>query len=177
MSRPHYNVLILCTGNSARSILAEALINREGSGRFRAFSAGSKPRGVPNPTGLKLLAELGYDISGFRSKSWDEFAGPDAPKMDFIITVCDSASGEQCPYWPGHPMVAHWGIEDPADVGDTEAERRAAFVTAYEQLRARVAAFVALPIASMDTAKLKSALNEIGRLDGATDLALTGKEA
>jgi arsenate reductase len=172
-----YNVLVLCTGNSARSILAEALINREGKGKFHAFSAGSHPKGTPNPVGLKLLAELGYDISGFRSKSWDEFAGPGAPKMDFIVTVCDSAAGEACPYWPGHPLTAHWGIPDPADVGETEEERRAAFLDAYRRLAARVTAFVNLPVETMDLGALKAALAEIGRLEGATDLALAGKVA
>ena len=118
-SRP-INILILCTANSARSILGEALIQRLGQGRFRAFSAGSQPRGIPNPTGLKLLESLGHDISGFRSKSWDEFAGTDAPQMDIVITVCDSAAGESCPLWPGAPVKAHWGIPDPAGKGETE---------------------------------------------------------
>mgnify|MGYP000577185277 CR=1 FL=1 len=157
------HVLFVCTGNSARSILAEALINREGRGRFKAFSAGSQPKGVPNPAGLGLLAELGYDTSHFRSKSWTEFNGPDAPQMDFIITVCDSAAGESCPVWPGHPLRAHWGIPDPADVGDTDAERRVAFLEAYRRLSARVTAFVNLPVEALDLDSMKQELERTGR--------------
>ncbi len=166
-----YNVLILCTGNSARSIMAEAILNREGKGRFKAYSAGSRPKGAPNPAGLKLLAELGYDVTGFRSKSWDEFAGPDAPAMDFILTVCDTAAGEACPYWPGHPLVGHWGIPDPVDSGATGAERRAAFLEAYRRLSARISAFVNLPVETMDLATLKAELARIGGMDGATDMS------
>lgn len=171
MSGKVYNVLVLCTGNSARSILAEALINRLGAGRFRAYSAGSQPKGVPNPVGLALLTELGYDVSGFRSKSWNEFAGEAAPTMDFIVTVCDSAAGEACPYWPGVPLVAHWGIPDPADVGANEQERRAAFQLAYDRLKCRVEAFVTLSIEQLSQDELRQHLAEIGRLDGATTLA------
>ncbi len=177
MSQKSYNVLILCTGNSARSILAEALINREGKGRFRAFSAGSQPKGIPNPAGLKLLDELGYDTAGFRSKSWSEFDGPDAPKMDFIITVCDSAAGESCPVWPGHPLVAHWGIPDPADVGETDAGRRAAFLEAYRHLSARITDFVNLPVETLDLSSLKQELARIGQMEGATPMAINGKAA
>lgn len=177
MSDKTYNVLVLCTGNSARSILAEALINREGKGRFRAFSAGSQPKGVPNPAGLKLLAELGYDTAGFRSKSWTEFDGPDAPQMDFIITVCDSAAGESCPVWPGHPLKAHWGIPDPADVGETDTARRAAFLEAYRRLSARVTTFVNLPVETLDLANLKQELARIGQMEGATEMAIHGKAA
>lgn len=172
-----HNVLILCTGNSARSILAEAIINREGQGRFRAFSAGSQPKGEPNPFALDLLGALGYQTADLRSKSWSEFAEPGAPKMDFIITVCDSAAGEACPIWPGHPLVAHWGIPDPAGVEGTAAQKRAAFEEAYRRLMSRVTALVNLPVESLPLKDLKARLAEIGRMDGATDLALTGKVA
>jgi protein-tyrosine-phosphatase/DNA-binding transcriptional ArsR family regulator len=174
MTDKTYSVLILCTGNSARSILAEALINREGAGRFKAYSAGSQPKDEPNPVGLDLLASLGYDTSGFRSKSWTEFAGPEAPQMDFIITVCDSAHGEACPHWPGHPLVAHWGIPDPAAVEGTADQKRAAFETTYRQLTQRVTALVNLPITDLSLPELRERLAEIGRMDGATDLALAG---
>ncbi len=167
-----YNVLILCTGNSARSILAEAILNREGEGRFRAYSAGSRPKGNANPLALSLLSELGYDVSGFRSKSWDEFAGVDAPKMDFIVTVCDSAAGEACPFWPGHPLVVHWGIPDPASVSGTDAEKRAAFLEAYRRLSSRITTFVNLDVEKFDLATLKRKLVEIGGMEGATDMAL-----
>ncbi len=167
-----YNVLILCTGNSARSILAEAILNREGAGRFRAFSAGSHPKGSPNPLALSLLSELGYDVSGLRSKSWEEFAGADAPKMDFIVTVCDSAAGEACPFWPGHPLVVHWGIPDPASVGGTDAEKRAAFLDAYRLLSNRITTFANLDIENFDLATLKRKLVEIGGMEGATEMAL-----
>ena len=140
-------------------------------GRFRAFSAGSHPKGVPNPVGLQLLASLGYDVSGFRSKSWSEFAGDGAPKMDFIVTVCDSAAGESCPYWPGHPLVAHWGIPDPAGVDGTDEQKRTAFQTAYNRLLNRIKAFVALPIEQLPMAELKKRLADIGQMDGSTDLA------
>jgi arsenate reductase len=172
-----YNVLILCTGNSARSILAEAIINREGKGRFHAFSAGSQPKGKPNPFGLKLLFDLGYDTAGLRSKSWEEFGGADAPKMDFIITVCDNAAGEACPYWPGHPLVAHWGIPDPADIDGTEDQKRAAFQEAYRRLMNRVTALINLPVEQLSLPELKAALMEIGRMEGATELARDGKAA
>lgn len=177
MSDKAHNVLILCTGNSARSILAEAIINREGHGRFRAFSAGSQPKGKPNPVTLELLAGLGYDTRDLRSKSWTEFAEPGAPKMDFIITVCDAAAGESCPYWPGHPLVAHWGIPDPADVTGTHEQKRAAFQEAYRRLMCRVTAFVNLPIDQLALNELKARLAEIGKMDGATGLALSGKAA
>lgn len=163
-----YNVLILCTGNSARSILAEAIINREGAGRFRAFSAGSQPKGMPNPVGIELLKSLGYETSAFRSKSWNEFSGAGAPAMDIVITVCDSAAGEACPLWPGVPVVAHWGIPDPADAGETQAERLEAFKVAYRRLEARIQALVALPIETMSVAELKARLAEIGQMEGAT---------
>jgi protein-tyrosine-phosphatase/DNA-binding transcriptional ArsR family regulator len=167
-----YNVLILCTGNSARSILAEAILNKEGAGRFRAYSAGSRPKGNPHPLALSLLSELGYDISGFRSKSWEEFAGVDAPKMDFIVTVCDSAAGEACPFWPGHPLVVHWGIADPASVSGGDAERRAAFLEAYRRLMSRITTFVNLDVEKDDLATLKRKLIEIGGMEGATPMTL-----
>ncbi len=171
------NVLVLCTGNSARSILAEALLNKEGQGRIRAFSAGSQPKEAPNPHALALLQELGYDTTAFRSKSWSEFAGPEAPQMDFIVTVCDSAAGETCPYWPGHPLVAHWGIPDPAAVEGSDAEKRAAFMDTYRRLTARVTAFVNLDIARLDLPTLKQKLAEIGGMDGATEMALLQSRA
>jgi arsenate reductase len=165
------NILILCTANSARSILGEALINRLGEGRFKGYSAGSHPRGEPNPDGLAMLADKGYDISGFASKSWDVFAGPDAPQMDIVITVCDSAAGEACPLWPGMPVKAHWGIPDPAHQGETPQARRAAFEEAYRLLELRVKALAGLPVETMGGQDLRRALAEIGRLDGATQMA------
>lgn len=171
------NVLILCTGNSARSILAEAILNREGAGRFRAYSAGSQPKGEPNAHALSLLRELGYGTDGFRSKSWDEFARPGAPTMDFIVTVCDSAAGEACPYWPGHPLVAHWGIPDPAGVEGTDAEKRAAFMEAYRRLSSRISEFVNLDVERQDLATLKTRLAEIGAMEGATAMARQGHAA
>ncbi len=177
MSEKLYNVLVLCTGNSARSILAEALLNEKGLGRIRAFSAGSRPNGEPNPHALAMLTDLGYETAGFRSKSWDEFAGPDAPRMDLIVTVCNSAAGEACPYWPGHPLVAHWGIADPAAVEGSDADKRAAFMETYRQLSARVSAFVDLDFEKLDLVTLKEKLAEIGAMDGATELALRGASA
>jgi protein-tyrosine-phosphatase len=145
MAEPAYNVLFICTGNSARSIMAEAILNREGEGRFHAYSAGSKPAGSVNPHALSLLQNLGYDISAFRSKSWDEFAGPDAPVMDFVFTVCDDAAGEVCPIWPGHPAMSHWGVPDPARVVGSPAEVQLAFDEAYRMLATRIATFTSLP--------------------------------
>jgi arsenate reductase len=165
------NILILCTGNSARSILAEAILNREGAGRYSAYSAGSQPKGEPNPHAIALLQSLGYDTSGFRSKSWDEFAGPCAPVMDLVITVCDSAAGEACPYWPGHPLVAHWGIPDPAAVEGADDEKREAFARAYRLLMARISAFMALDLDRMDAGSIKRRLDDIGAMEGATDMA------
>ena len=164
-----YNVLFLCTGNSARSILAEALLNKEGAGRFRAFSAGSFPHGQVHPMSLELLRSLGFETEGLRSKSWDEFVGPDAPPIDFIFTVCDDAAGETCPIWPGHPMTAHWGIEDPARV---EGEgQRDAFLTALRYLRRRIELFLALPLESIDKLALKNRLRQIGQQAGASEAA------
>jgi len=158
-----YNVLVLCTGNSARSILGEALFNTLGKGRFRAFSAGSKPAGKPNPYALELLQQAGHSIEGLRSKSWDEFAVPGAPEIDFIFTVCDNAAGETCPIWPGHPATAHWGLPDPAHIEDV-AEKRAAFKKVYEQLARRIQLFMSLPIDKLDKLTLKEKLAEIGKI-------------
>ncbi|MGE0179646.1 MAG: arsenate reductase ArsC [Sphingomonas sp.] len=160
MSRPPYNVLFLCTGNSARSILAEALLNRDGAGRFRAFSAGSLPKGQVHPMALELLTELGFAGDRLRSKSWDEFARPDAPEMDFIFTVCDAAAGETCPVWPGHPATAHWGIEDPASV-EGEGQRQA-FALALAYLRNRISLFLNLPLESLDRMSVQHRLQAIG---------------
>ncbi|UXS01272.1 arsenate reductase ArsC [Agrobacterium tumefaciens] len=163
-----YNVLFLCTGNSARSILAEAILNKEGAGRFRAYSAGGQPKGGVNPHALQELNVLGYDATGFSSKSWDVFSGPDAPEMDFIFTVCDSAAGEACPVWIGHPMTAHWGIEDPAAVEGSEVEIQRAFAQAARFLKNRITAFINLPIASIDRMALEQHVRQIGSLDGAS---------
>ena len=163
-----YNVLFLCTGNSARSILAESILTKDGAGRFRAFSAGSQPKGAVNPFALKVLGSFEYPTEGFRSKSWEEFAQPDAPIMDFVFTVCDSAAGEACPVWPGQPMTAHWGIEDPAAVVGRDIEKEKAFVAAFRYMRNRIAVFTALPVASLDKAALGTKLREIGRSEGAT---------
>lgn len=156
------NVLFLCTGNSARSILAEAILAREGQGRFNAYSAGSLPKGEVHPLTLAVLRSLDYDVSGFHSKSWDAFAGPDAPQMDFVFTVCDNAASEVCPIWPGQPMSAHWGIPDPAAAEGSDAERHAAFHDAYRMLSNRIALFTALPMASLDRMSLQNRLKTIG---------------
>lgn len=163
MTDTRYHVLFLCTGNSARSILAESILNHEFGDRFRGFSAGSFPKGEVHPVALDLLGSLGHDTSGFRSKSWDEFSGPGAPRLDFVFTVCDNASKETCPVWIGQPMTAHWGIADPAAVTGHEAEIAAAFGEAMRQLRHRITAFVNLPIASLDRLSLHSHLTEIGK--------------
>ena len=168
MSDKIFNVLFLCTGNTARSVLAEGILRKEGAGRFNAFSAGSQPKGVVNPFALKVLGAYGYPVEGYRSKSWDEFAAPGAPVMDFVFTVCDSAAGEACPFWPGQPMTAHWGIEDPAAIEGTDIEKEAAFVTAFRQMRNRISAFAALPVKSLDRMTLKARLDAIGQLEGAT---------
>ncbi len=163
MSERQYNVLILCTGNSARSILGEVLFNTLGQGRFRAYSAGSNPAGRVNPGALEWLAAHSHRTDGLRSKRWDEFAAPGAPEFDFIFTVCDNAAGEACPIWPGHPATAHWGIPDPAHV-EGDAARRAAFARAAAQLTRRIQAFMDLPIENMDRLTLKQKLDEIGRI-------------
>lgn len=171
MLDPLYNVLFLCTGNSARSILAEAILNKDGGEKFRAFSAGSQPKGEVNPHALELLRASGYDVAGLRSKSWTEFARPGAPKLDFVFTVCDNAAGEACPVWPGQPMTAHWGIPDPADAGGSAAEIAFAFKDAYRMLKRRIDLFSALPIAKLDPLALTARLKAIGREDGATPRA------
>ena len=166
-SRP-YNILFLCTHNSARSILAEGLVNKLGKGRFKGYSAGSQPSGRINPLALDTLQSLGIDTTGMASKSWDEYATPDAPQMDFIITVCDNAAGEACPVWPAQPMTAHWGIEDPAAVDGTDIQKEAAFVAAFRFLKNRISAVTSLPVASLDKASLRTKLTEIGQSDGAS---------
>lgn len=157
-----WHVLFLCTGNSARSIIAEALLNRLGEGRFIAHSAGSRPTGAPNRHALALLQREGFDTAFARSKSWDEFAGPDAPKMDFIFTVCDSAAAEECPFWPGHPATAHWGLPDPALATGTDAEIALAFAETFRAFTRRLEAFTALPLATLEGLALKSRLDAIG---------------
>lgn len=167
-----FNVLILCTGNSARSILAEALINHHGRGRFRAYSAGSHPAGKVNPFALELLEKNRLPTHDLRSKNWDEFAQPGAPQLDFVFTVCDNAAGEVCPVWPGQPMTAHWGIEDPAAVEGSDEVKRKAFLKAFSQLMRRISLFVALPVEKLDRIALKQKLDEIGRVkdsEGATE--------
>lgn len=163
-----YNVLFLCTGNSARSILAEAILSRNGQGKFRAFSAGSQPKGEVNPNAVTLLAGLGFDTSGLRSKSWEEFARADAPAFDFVFTVCDNAAGESCPVWPGRPMTAHWGIPDPAAAEGSPADVAFAFKEAYRMLSRRTEVFAALPFASLDALSMQARLRDIGRMEGAT---------
>jgi protein-tyrosine-phosphatase len=163
-----YNVLFLCTGNAARSILAESLLNHHGKGRFRAFSAGSFPKGEVHPCALELLRSLDLPVEGLRSKSWDEFAGPRAPVMDFVFTVCDQAAGETCPVWPGHPITAHWGLPDPAAVKGSVAERRQAFRDTLRALDNRISLFVALPIASLDRMSLMRRAAAIGRAQNRT---------
>jgi protein-tyrosine-phosphatase len=165
MSNEHepYNVLFLCTGNSARSILSEALLNRNGRGQFRAYSAGSRPAGKVNPHAIELLQRLGFETAGLRSKSWDEFAQPGAPKLDFVFTVCDNAAAETCPYWPGQPITAHWGVPDPAAVEGSEEERRKAFEAAYVALDRRIGLFVSLPLRGLEQLTIKRKVAEIGR--------------
>lgn len=161
------NILVLCTGNSARSILGEALIARKGAGRVRAFSAGSQPKGAPHPGALRMLAREGYDVAAFRSKSWDEFAVPGAPRIDIAITVCGNAAGEACPLFIGAPVRAHWGLPDPADVTGDEAAVDAAFAETYRLLDMRVRAMLALPLETMSAAERRAALNSIGAMEGA----------
>jgi arsenate reductase (thioredoxin) len=168
MSDGVYNVLFLRTGNSARSIMAEGILRKEGRGRFDAFSAGSHPKGAVNPLAIKVLESFGYPTDGYRSKPWDEFAAPDAPKMDFVFTVCDTAAGEACPIWPGQPMTAHWGIEDPAAVQGTPIQKEAAFVTAFKYLRNRIVVLTALPLRSISALALSAKLREIGQMEGAS---------
>jgi arsenate reductase (thioredoxin) len=159
-----FNVLFLCTGNSARSIMAEAILNKLGAGKFRAYSAGSHPKGKVNPETLRLLQSLGYDTSSFRSKSWDKFTAPNAPDFDFVFTVCDSAAAEACPLWPGQPMTAHWGVPDPAEAKGTAAEIALAFKDSYRMLHRRIGIFISLPLRSLDQLTLQNKLKDIGRM-------------
>jgi arsenate reductase (thioredoxin) len=164
-----YNVLFLCTGNSARSILAEGILRQLGAGRFNAFSAGSQPKGDVNSYALTTLEQMGYPHRGFRSKSWDEFAVPGAPQMDFVFTVCDNAAGEACPLWPGQPMTAHWGIEDPAAEEGSDIDKQRAFATAFRYLKNRIDQFLAIPLHRLDRLSVGSRLREIGEMEGATN--------
>jgi arsenate reductase (thioredoxin) len=164
MTDRQYHVLFLCTGNSARSILAEALINHWGKGRFVGYSAGSRPVGRVNPVALELLKHMQLPTEGLRSKSWDEFAVPGAPQLDFVFTVCDNAAGEQCPFWPGQPMTAHWGVEDPAALEGTDTEKWLAFRKAFRELENRIRIFVNLKFSSLDRLSLQNRLQEIGKI-------------
>jgi arsenate reductase (thioredoxin) len=168
MAEP-YKVLFLCTGNSARSIIAEAILNKVGAGKFQAYSAGSHPKGCVHPETLRLLQSLGYDTSDFRSKSWDEFTAPDAPVFDFVFTVCDNAAAETCPLWPGQPMTAHWGVPDPAEARGTPAEVALAFKDAYRMLNQCIGIFTALPLRSLDQLTLQNQLKDIGRIGNAVE--------
>ena len=163
MTDRSYNVLFLCTGNSARSVIAEAILNKLGAGKFRAHSAGSHPKGRVHPETLRLLQSLGYDIAALRSKSWDEFTGSGAPHIDFVFTVCDNASAEACPYWPGQPMTAHWGVPDPVAATGTPAEIALAFKDTYRMLNQRIGIFTSLPLQSLDRLTLQNKLKDIGR--------------
>ena len=174
--RESFNVLFLCTGNSARSIMAEAILNREGRGKFRAFSAGSQPKGRVHPYALDLLRKLNFDVSRFRSKSWSEFARPDAPKLDFVFTVCDNAAAETCPVWPGQPMTAHWGVPDPAAATGNEAEVRLAFADAFRMLNNRISLFVSLPLRSLDKLTLRKHLESIGKTKDPGETPATAAE-
>jgi arsenate reductase len=173
MSDKVFNVLFLCTGNTARSILAEGILRSEGIGRFRAYSAGSQPKGAVNPFAVETLEAFGYAADGLSSKSWSDFAGRDAPQMDFIITVCDNAAGETCPVWPGHPATAHWGIEDPAAVEGSDVEKRKAFNLAFKYLKNRIDLLLATPLSRLDKIAAQNRLAEIGKVEGATQMAGT----
>jgi arsenate reductase (thioredoxin) len=174
--KDHYNVLFLCTGNSARSVMAETILNRAGQGKFNAYSAGSQPKGRIHPYTLDLLRNVHYDVSGLRSKSWLEFAQPDSPELDFVFTVCDNAAGETCPVWPGQPMTAHWGIPDPAEATGTEAEVRYAFADALRMLTNRINIFVSLPLAKLDKLSLQKRLDAIGKTKDAGGPPATAAE-
>jgi arsenate reductase len=167
MAERPFNVLFLCTGNSARSIMAEAILNKIGAGKFQAFSAGSQPKGQVHPETLRLLQSLDYDTAPFRSKSWSEFTKPGAPSLDFVFTVCDNAAGESCPFWPGQPMTAQWGVPDPAAAEGSPAQVALAFKDVYRMLSQRIGVFAALPIHSLDRLSLQAKLKEIGRIEGA----------
>lgn len=163
-----FNVLFLCTGNSARSILAESILRHDGAGRFNAFSAGSHPKGEVHPLALKVLASFDYSTDGFRSKSWDEYAVPGSPVMDFVFTVCDDAAGEMCPVWPGQPVTAHWGIADPAAAQGSDIDRERAFVTALRYIKTRISLFIALPLSKLEKASVTAKVREIGNAEGAS---------
>jgi arsenate reductase len=171
MSVRPYNVLFLCTGNSARSILAESLVNHWGQGRFVGYSAGSAPKGKVHPIALSLLEKMKMPVEGMRSKSWDEFEKPEAPKLDFVFTVCDNAAAEACPVWPGQPMTAHWGVEDPAAVEGSDADKWLAFRLAFRELESRIKIFTSLPLESLDRVKLQQRLREIGATRSADEVA------
>ncbi|MCB1509770.1 MAG: arsenate reductase ArsC [Hyphomicrobiaceae bacterium] len=169
MTERPFNVLFLCTGNSARSLMAEAIINRLGVSKFVGFSAGSQPRSEPHPYTVDLLRQLNHDVSGLRSKDWNEFAAAGAPPLDFVFTVCDNAAGETCPFWPGQPMTAHWGVPDPTAITGSETEQRIAFADCYRMLNQRISIFVNLPIASLDKLTLQKRLDDIGRTTATTE--------
>ncbi|OJF93316.1 arsenate reductase ArsC [Pararhizobium antarcticum] len=169
MTKTTFNVMFLCTGNSARSIIAESVLRKDGAGKFNAFSAGSYPKGEVNPFALETLVGHNYPVEGLRSKSWDEFATAGSPALDFVFTVCDNAAGEACPVWPGQPMTAHWGVEDPADVQGTDAEKRVAFATTLRYMKLRIAAFAALPVESLERLSLTAKLRDIGQMEGTTN--------
>jgi protein-tyrosine-phosphatase len=171
-----FNVLFLCTGNSARSIIAEAILNREGRGKFRAFSAGSHPKGTIHPYALDLLRKLNHDVASLRSKNWAEFSGPEAPKLDFVFTLCDDAAAEACPVWPGQPMTAHWGLPDPAAATGKEAEVRLAFADTYRMLNNRISIFTSLPLRSLDKLSLQKHLDLIGKTEEAGKPPATAAE-
>jgi protein-tyrosine-phosphatase len=171
MTERPFNVLFLCTGNSARSILAESLVNHWGRGKFVGFSAGSSPKGAVHPIALELLENMKMSTAGMRSKSWDEFARPGAPQLDFVFTVCDNAAGEMCPIWPGQPMTAHWGVADPAAVEESETEKWLAFRNAFRELESRIKIFTSLPIRSLDRVKLQERLHAIGKTTAADEVA------
>jgi protein-tyrosine-phosphatase len=171
MTREPLNVLFLCTGNSARSIMGEAIINRVGAGKFKGYSAGSMPKGEVHPLTLKLLKQLNYDTTVLRSKPWDEFSAPGAPRLDFVFTVCDNAANETCPIWPGQPMSAHWGLPDPAAVEGTDSEKALAFADTYRMLSSRISIFTSLPLASLDKLSLQRRLNEIGKTNADVERA------
>ena len=176
MTERTYNVLFLCTGNSARSILAEGILRKDGQGRFMVYSAGSQPNGTVNPLALKVLSDRGYPADGYRSKSWDEFAIPEAPVMDFILTVCDSAAGEVCPVWPEHPSIAHWGIEDPAAAEGSDADKEEAVVRAFEFLKNRISTLIHLPLATLDRFTIGTRLQAIGHPEGASTAPASGAD-
>lgn len=173
MTERTFNVLFLCTHNSARSVIAECVLNELGKGRFKGYSAGSQPSGRVNPHAIQMLSQLGYDISNVRSKSWNDFAQPDAPKMDFVFTVCDDAANETCPYWPGQPMSAHWGLPDPSRTEGSEAQIRAAFADTHRMLYQRIGIFVNLPLTALDAMSLKAKLDAIGEMPRVPDKPAT----